>query len=74
MERIKTVHVPGAANVEADWLSRPSKWQSQSVPHNVRDIKVVEPKGRDETFYGLPSLQSRSTEDPNVRYIWSSIR
>ena len=79
VEKLRGVHVPGAANDVADWLSRPSKWRSNSRPSSLRDIKVLTPKGRGSDFYHLPSPQSSPTlwgqaEEAPLHNAWEALR
>lgn len=55
VERVKTTHLPGAANIESDWLSRPSKWASEAVPANLRNVNIAKLDGRDDNFWDLPT-------------------
>ena len=79
VEKLRGVHVPGAANDVADWLSRPSKWRSNSRPSSLRDIKVLTPKGRGSDFYHLPSPQRSPTlwgqaEEAPLHNAWEALR
>ena len=48
-------HVPGAANKEPDYLSRPSLWETTPTPEALKTVKVVKPRTRDGSFYPLPT-------------------
>ena len=50
------LHIPGAANVEADFLSRPSKWEVEEKPKNLKGLKVKQAGPRLANFYHLPTL------------------
>ena len=55
IESLKTTHVPGSANIEADYLSRPDKWTAGSLPTELEGVPIAKdlPK-RDESYFVLP--------------------
>ena len=53
VEEMKLVHIPGAANKTADYLSRPSKWKGTPRPPELGDVKVTEVGPRGQDFYQL---------------------
>ena len=53
VEEMKLVHIPGAANKTADYLSRPSKWKGTPRPPELGDVKVTEVGPRGPDFYQL---------------------
>eukprot|EP00435_Cladocopium_sp_Y103_P029471 s1252_g7.t1 len=55
VEELKSLHVPGKANVEADWLSRPSSWDSVSKPAGLVGIDADLEIGPNSSFYRLPT-------------------
>ena len=55
MEGVRLQHVPGAANVVPDYLSRPSLWATKEVPKALAGIKVATGKQRGASFYPLPT-------------------
>lgn len=56
VDRMDPLHIPGAANVEADFLSRPSKWEVEEKPKNLKGLKVKQAGPRLANFYHLPTL------------------
>jgi hypothetical protein len=40
VEEIKAVHVPGKANIEVDFLSRPSTWKTTAIPKALEGVDV----------------------------------
>lgn len=55
IEEVKSHHVPGKANVEADFLSRPSTWQEVSMPDSLVGVDIQPENGPGEGFYRLPT-------------------
>eukprot|EP00435_Cladocopium_sp_Y103_P025722 s2922_g6.t1 len=55
VEEIKAVHVPGTANREADFLSRPSTWASASMPKALEGLDIASELGPGVSFYRLPT-------------------
>eukprot|EP00435_Cladocopium_sp_Y103_P074084 s120_g46.t1 len=55
VEEIKQLHVPGKANVEADWLSRPDTWESSPMPKALEGIDIQSELGPKRAFYRLPT-------------------
>ena len=55
VEHVRLQHVPGAANVVPDYLSRPSTWASKSLPKALAGVKIATPKTRGESFFPLPT-------------------
>ena len=62
VERLEGLHIPGAANTEPDWLSRPEKWGKVAKPEALRDLKVESPPSRPAEYYHLAS----PTKDPTM--------
>lgn len=78
VEKLRGVHVPGAANDVADWISRPSKWKKVDRPAALQDVKVASPKGRGREFYNLPSPKSSpslwgQTEEAPLHNAWEAL-
>ena len=76
VEKLRGVHIPGAANDMADWLSRPEKWSSPRPPA-LRDVKILPTERRSEDFYVLPSPRSApslwgQSEESPVHNAWES--
>ena len=76
VEKLRGVHIPGAANDMADWLSRPEKWTSPRPPA-LRDLKIATTERRSEDFYVLPSPRSApslwgQSEESPVHNAWDS--
>ena len=55
VEEILTLHVPGKANVEADFLSRPSTWGDVSMPEALSGVDIEPENGPNDSFYRLPT-------------------
>eukprot|EP00435_Cladocopium_sp_Y103_P065541 s1151_g27.t1 len=55
IEELKTVHEPGKANVESDFLSRPSTWREKSMPDSLAGIDIGAENGPGSGFYRLPT-------------------
>ena len=55
IEELKTIHIPGKANIEADFLSRPSTWKDVSMPDSLVGIDIGSENGPGKAFYRLPS-------------------
>ena len=55
IERLSTTHVPGSANIEADYLSRPDKWTAGNLPKELEGLPISKdlPK-RDLSYFSLP--------------------
>ena len=51
IERLEPVHIPGSANVAPDFLSRPSKWATVSMPTELHGVNIETPEVRVEDFY-----------------------
>eukprot|EP00435_Cladocopium_sp_Y103_P039809 s2729_g10.t1 len=60
VEEIKAVHVPGTANREADFLSRPSTWASASMPQALEGLDIASELGPGVSFYRLPTPKDPS--------------
>ena len=58
LERLRTSHIPGAANKTADWLSRPDKVAKEAKPAELQDIPIhAATEGRGPEFYHLTPPQ-----------------
>ena len=55
LEKLQAKHIPGTANVNADYLSRPSKWGNTPRPAEIKDLPLTTPPGRAASFYRLPT-------------------
>lgn len=55
VEEVKLLHIPGAANTTADYLSRPSIWKDKEKPEALRSVKVEAGRVRNAEFYPLPT-------------------
>ena len=62
VEKLEGIHIPGVANTEPDWLSRPEKWSKVAKPPLLQDLKVEVPLSRPAEYYHLPS----PTKDPTM--------
>ena len=51
---LNPIHLPGTANKEADFLSRPDTWKSTSLPSALEGIQVETPVERTTEWYRLP--------------------
>ena len=77
IERLRPTHVPGAANIGPDYLSRPSKWEKEERPPHLKGLKVQTPPERDAGYFTMPlpntagSLWTSSQASDNA---WSSLK
>ena len=74
IEEFRNRHIPGAANVNADYLSRPSKWKDSVRPAELKgmDLTKVEKRyGKLEPPRDNPSLWSSGVAAKDA---WHSIR
>ena len=55
VEELKTLHIPGRANREPDWLSRPSTWEKEPMPPGLEGIEIAPEPGPVAGFYRLPT-------------------
>lgn len=55
VEELQPVHVPGKANVECDFLSRPSSWKEVPMPAALQGLTIEPSVGRGSEFYKLPT-------------------
>ena len=56
IERLQGVHVPGAANVEADYLSRQDEWDKKTLPPSLNNVTVMMVStAREGEYYSLPT-------------------
>ena len=55
IEEVKSHHVPGKANVEANFLSRPSTWQEVDMPDALAGVDIQSENGPGAHFYRLPT-------------------
>ena len=55
VQEITALHIPGKANVEPDFLSRPSKWKEERMPAGLHGVEIDPVSGRSAEFYRLPS-------------------
>ena len=51
VERVRLLHVPGAANV----VRRPSLWATKELPKELHGVKIGTPRPRGGDFYPLPT-------------------
>ena len=58
VEELRTSHVPGKANVEADFLSRPSTWGTATMPPGLEGVDICPEHGPKDGFYRLPTPKS----------------
>ena len=56
---VHACHIPGSANVNADYLSRPSKWATASRPAEIKDLPLSPAPAREASFYRLPSPKAK---------------
>ena len=59
IEAIHARHIPGSANVNADYLSRPSKWASTPRPSEIKDLPLSPAPDREASFYRLPTPRAK---------------
>ena len=55
VEELKTIHIPGKANKEPDWLSRPSTWEKEAMPAGLEGLDIAPEPGPVSGFYRLPT-------------------
>ena len=55
VEELQPVHVPGKANTECDFLSRPSTWKDVPMPAALRSLSIEPSAGRGSEFFKLPT-------------------
>ena len=56
IERLKGTHIPGSANIEADYLSRRDKWDKSPQPANLANVTVkLADAPRTAEYYHLPT-------------------
>ena len=53
IDQLTTTHIPGVANKSADWLSRPSTWQSVEMPDELMGVKITPAEARPKGWYEL---------------------
>lgn len=58
IEKIRTQHIAGVANVGPDWLSRPQKRKEEKLPESLKGITITEVSGRDSSFFRLPTVKA----------------
>ena len=61
IEELIPVHVPGKANTEADYLSRPSTWPTCKIPAGLAGAEIASEAGPTEGFYHLPTPKEAPT-------------
>ena len=80
IEKLEGIHIPGVANTEPDWLSRPEKWNKVAKPPLLQDLKVENPRPRPAEYYHLPSpakdptMWGAGSESLVGTAAWDSIR
>lgn len=55
VEELLPVHIPGKANTECDFLSRPSTWKDTPMPAALRGLSIEPVAGRGSEFFRLPT-------------------
>ena len=78
LENLKATHIPGTANVAADWLSRPEKANATAKPAELEGVPISrEHPLRVADYYSLPT----PAEEPGLWFsraaaneIWASMR
>ena len=55
VQEVIPLHIPGKANIEPDYLSRPSKWKEERMPAGLHGLEIDPVSGRSAEFYRLPS-------------------
>ena len=61
LEKVRPVHVPGPANGLADYLSRPEKMRKQSLPADLKEVKVISVEARSDSYFLLPLPKDNPT-------------
>ena len=79
IEEVRPVHIPGKANEEADFLSRPSQWKNTMMPEALTAVDISPDPGPVRGFYRLPtpkeapSLWGVKAEAAGVVSVWDSV-
>ena len=79
VEEIKPLHIPGKANAEADFLSRPSTWDRELMPDSLDGVDIAPMPGPAAAFYRLPtpkaapSLWGVQSEGAGVVSVWDAV-
>jgi hypothetical protein len=79
VEEIRAIHVPGKANVEADFLSRPSTWKTTTMPKALEGVDIGSELGPGSCFYRLPtpreapSLWGTKGEAAGTTAVWDAV-
>ena len=79
VEEIRPLHIPGKANVEADFLSRPSTWDRELMPDSLDGVDIAPMPGPAAAFYRLPtpkaapSLWGVQSEGAGVVSVWDAV-
>ena len=55
IEGLRAIHIPGKANLEPDYLSRPSSWKSNKLPTGLEGLEIKTESGPVADFYRLPT-------------------
>ena len=55
VQEVIPLHIPGKANIQPDYLSRPSKWKEERMPAGLHGVEIDPVSGRSAEFYRLPS-------------------
>ncbi len=55
IEGMRAIHIPGKANLEPDYLSRPSSWKSTTRPEGLEGLEIKTEPGPVGDFYRLPT-------------------
>lgn len=77
VEEIHPVHIPGKANEECDYLSRPSTWKQHGLPKALEGFSIQKPPPRDEGFYVLPGPSTApelwGSKDAATSGVWEAV-
>ena len=74
VEEFRSKHIPGAANLEADYLSRPEDWPKRRCPEGLKEVKVVNHTTR---VYRLPTPRANPklwATDVAAKDAWACVR
>ena len=55
VEGMRAIHIPGKANLEPDYLSRPSSWKTTKLPEGLEGLEIKTEQGPVGDFYRLPT-------------------
>ena len=73
IEELRSVHVPGKATVEADFLSRPSTWETEQMVDIGLEVGPKDGYYRLPTPKAAPSLWGVQGGAAGVSAVWDAV-